>query len=57
MTEAMGWTATASWDAGTHSTSSPSQRLLERLLPYRMSPEAWRTKISTISQIAFAESV
>lgn len=46
---AMGWTATASWDSGTYSTASPNQRLLEQLLPYRMSPEAWRKKISAVS--------
>jgi hypothetical protein len=40
--ESMGWTSTASWqDGGAYITTSPSQRLLGVLEPYRMGPTKW----------------
>jgi hypothetical protein len=38
---AMGWTATASWQQGKYTTTSPSRRLLDLLKPYQMSPGHW----------------
>lgn len=49
--EAMRWTSTASWAKGRFSTSNPSKKLCELLAPYRMSPDAWRKKVSGVSQI------
>jgi len=49
----MKWTTTASWEKGSYSTSKPSKKLLELLAPFKMSPEAWRKKISNASQVAF----
>lgn len=46
------WTATASWAKGSYSTSAPSKQLCELLAPFRMSPQAWRRKISDVSQVA-----
>lgn len=51
--QVMGWTETASWAKGAYSTSAPSKKLCELLAPFKMSSEAWRKKISNISQIAF----
>jgi hypothetical protein len=48
----MHWTSTASWKRGAYSTSSPSKRLCELLDPYKMSAQAWRRKISSVSQVA-----
>ena len=50
--EAMKWTATASWAKGSYSTSAPSKKLCELLAPFKMSPDAWREKVSCVSQIA-----
>lgn len=38
---AMGWTTTASWLRGQYITTSPSQRLVTLLEPYRMSEGRW----------------
>ena len=48
----MGWTATPSWERGKYSTSAPSSKLCQLLQPYRMSPSAWRAKISKVSNVA-----
>lgn len=48
----MKWTATASWTKGSYSTSAPSKKLCELLAPFEMSPEAWRKKVSCVSQVA-----
>ncbi|HEY2417019.1 MAG TPA: hypothetical protein VGH84_03810 [Steroidobacteraceae bacterium] len=50
--DTMKWTATQSWAKGSYSTSAPSEKLMALLLPFRMSPEAWRKKISTVSLVA-----
>lgn len=50
--KAMKWTATASWEKGAYSTSAPSKKLCELLAPFKMSPDAWRKKVSCVSQIA-----
>lgn len=47
----MGWTLTASWEKGLYSTSSPSRKLLGLLEPYRMTPEAWRRKVTQLQSI------
>lgn len=41
----MGWTSTASWKRGAYSTSAPSARLAELLLPYRMDSGSWRARL------------
>src|SRR5712692_3281368 len=41
----MGWTATASWDAGIYSTTRPSSRLRGQLEQYRMGPGRWIDKV------------
>ena len=51
--EARGWTTTHSFEKGRYSRSSPSKKLCELLAPYKMSPDAWRKKISDVSQVAF----
>jgi hypothetical protein len=50
--ESMGWTKTHSWEDGGYSTSNPSQKLVERLEPYRMSPQKWREKILALQGAA-----
>ncbi|SFI02984.1 hypothetical protein SAMN04515618_10889 [Collimonas sp. OK307] len=54
--KAMGWTETASWAKGAYSTSAPSKKLCELLAPYKMSPDAWRKKVSTITNIPLKKS-
>lgn len=45
--EAMGYTATSSWtDKDTYATTQPSAKLLEKLEPYRMTPERWWDKVA-----------
>ena len=52
--KALKWTKTISWkENGKYSTSHPSKELCELLAPYKMSPDAWRKKISHVSQVAF----
>ena len=52
--KAMEWTKRAWWvEKGRYSTSHPSKELCELLAPYKMSPDAWRKKISHVSQVAF----
>jgi hypothetical protein len=52
--KALKWTKTISWrENGKYSTSHPAQELCELLAPYKMSPDAWRKKISHVSQVAF----
>jgi hypothetical protein len=52
--KAVKWTKTISWrEKGKYSTSHPAQELCELLAPYKMSPDAWRKKISLVSQVAF----
>ena len=51
--KSMGWTKSNSFEKGRYSRSSPSKKLCELLAPYRMSPDAWRKKISDVSQVAF----
>jgi hypothetical protein len=48
----MGWTRTPSWGRGSYVTSSPSRKLLELLVPYRMTPEAWRQKVMRLQAIS-----
>lgn len=48
----MGWTETASWQAGRYTTSSPSKRLLALLEPYRMSPGRWWSLVTGSDRIA-----
>ncbi|MGV3723260.1 MAG: hypothetical protein ACO1SX_20360, partial [Actinomycetota bacterium] len=44
----MGWTQTASWtEQGAYTTTRPGTKLCEQLERYRMSPDKWRTKITT----------
>ena len=51
--EAMGWTTSQSFRIkGRYSTSYPSKKLCELLAPYKMSPAAWRKKVSSVSQVA-----
>lgn len=42
----MGYTATKSWESGIYTTTRPSQRLLELLEPFRMTPDKWRLRIA-----------
>lgn len=50
---AMKWTTTASWVKGNkYSTSAPSKKLCKLLAPFKMSPEAWRKKVSHVSPVA-----
>ncbi len=49
----LGWTKTPSWEQGKYSTSAPSQELRLLLEQYKMSPSAWRRKLSNVSGIAF----
>jgi len=50
----MEWTNSPSWvKNGRYSTSHPSKKLSELLAPFEMSPNAWRKKISYVSQVAF----
>lgn len=52
--KALKWTKTISWrENGKYSTSHPSKELCELLALYKMSPDAWRKKISHVSQVAF----
>lgn len=47
--EAMGWTATASWqEGGIYSTTRPSARLVGPLEPYLTGPDDWKTKIRQV---------
>ena len=48
----LGWTNTNSWAQGSYSTSTPSKQLCELLEPFKMSPSAWRRKVSGVSGIA-----
>ncbi len=49
--EEMGWTETASWrDHKYYTTTFPSKRLLQLLEKYRMSPDAWRYKLTRLIQ-------
>ena len=41
----MKWTETESWREGMYFTSKPSQRLLNFLKPYRMTPAKWQERI------------
>jgi hypothetical protein len=41
----MDWTETESWQQGKYFTSKPSQRLLNYLKPYRMTPATWQERI------------
>jgi hypothetical protein len=44
--EALGWTATSSWNnAGVYTTNAPSSELCKLLEPHRMTPEKWMAKI------------
>lgn len=47
----MGYTRTPSWGKGTFVTSSPSQKLLELLLPYRMTPQLWWQKVTKLQSV------
>lgn len=46
--EEMGWTATASWNAGIYSTTRPSSRLRGLLERHRMSPGKWMEKVRLV---------
>jgi hypothetical protein len=46
--ENVGWTKTPSWKRGGYSTPSPSKKLVSLLEPYRMSPERWWLKITSL---------
>lgn len=49
----MGYTETPSWtDNGAYTQTRPSQRLIELLEPFRMSPEAWRSKIKRLTEVS-----
>ena len=39
--DSMGWTKTASWEAGSYITSRPGRTLLKLLEPHRMTPPKW----------------
>lgn len=41
----MGWTKTASWQAGKYTTTQPSARLQALLEPHRMNSEKWWKKV------------
>jgi hypothetical protein len=45
----LGWTKTPSWERGGYSTSHPTKKLVSLLEPYRMSPERWWLKITSLS--------
>lgn len=49
----LGWTGTASWEAGAYATTKPSARLLELLGDYRMKPQGnhqgWRGKLVALA--------
>ncbi len=51
----MGWTKTASWLNGGntgrrgYSTTAPSKRLRDLLIPYEMTPEKWWSRISQLT--------
>ena len=43
--DAMGYTATASWNIGKYTTTRPSKKLLDLLAPFRMSAGTWRARV------------
>ncbi len=46
ISQKMGWTESSSWKInGRYSTSNPSKKLMELLIPHRMSPIKWRSKV------------
>jgi len=46
---AMGYTKTASWEKGSYVTTKPSPELVAHLEPFRMTPEKWWEKITSVS--------
>lgn len=44
----VGWTKTAAWATGAYTTSSPSARLRELLVPYRMTAARWRERVREV---------
>ncbi|MFH1417536.1 MAG: hypothetical protein ABII12_04520 [Planctomycetota bacterium] len=45
VSDAMGWTKTASWRNGLYTTTRPSKKLVSLLKPYQMSPGRWKKRI------------
>ena len=50
--EEMGYTQTESWARGNYAVTSPGERLRGLLERYRMTPEAWRRKLSPLGGAA-----
>lgn len=49
--DAMGWTATPSWNIyGGYSTSNPNKELVTLLSPFVMTPERWRKRVLQLTQ-------
>jgi hypothetical protein len=45
--QSLGWTETASWEAGGYTRTYGSKKLVEALAPYRMTPEKWNRFFAT----------
>lgn len=48
--DAMGYTITQAWQRGLYTTQQPSKSLVEHLERYRMTPEAWKHKLATLTR-------
>lgn len=48
--DTLGWTRTASWKQGTYSTTRPSERTVQLLQPYKMTPEKWWLRVTKLAE-------
>ena len=47
--DTLGWTATASWEAGIYSTTQPSGRVKTALQPHQLAPGKWLLKVRSVA--------